>query len=105
MTDAASSLYRLLKAKEYTVAYALLSPVFQAAHPFDRWVADNRDAISIDAWYSPDRGFVSAEGVAIEQTNSGQVAKHFNDKWVLVRDSNSKSGQWLLDRPENVPNP
>ncbi len=97
--------YGRLSEKNYRWAYAMLSPAFQAKHPFESWMADYQRFETIEAQdlsTSAD-GWVGVNLTEVERTSAGEVTQHWQGKWKLVWDENDPSGpQWLLDEAQFV---
>lgn len=78
--------YNKLEAKDYRGAYEWnLSYSFQAANPYSQWVTEYQTAKSIAFKTSelPD-GSIGVDFTKTDLTASGEVAKHWFAKWVLV---------------------
>ncbi|MBX5445217.1 hypothetical protein [Sphaerobacter sp.] len=92
--------YGLLDAGDYAAAYTFLSPAFQAANPYDAWVAGFQNTERVIAYVAqsePSRVTVNLE--AHERDPAGDTrVRHFSGTWDLIFDTTRR--QWLLDRAE-----
>jgi hypothetical protein len=93
--------YALIGERKYREAYAFLSPTFQAANPYDRWVAGFQDTLSVT---SESRDLPGEDAVAVDITATdrtaagGQVTRRFRGRWTVVWSAQAR--QWLLDRAQ-----
>jgi len=82
-----SHFYELLQARNFVQAYALLSPAFQAANPFDRWEAGYANTETIVATVTPDPTVTERVSVTLEvneRLSSGVTrVRHYSGYWDL----------------------
>jgi hypothetical protein len=90
--------YTALDAKDFETAYGLLSPAFQAAHPFAAWAAGyaSTEAIGFDVSVTQDPSAVWVYLTAIDSTpDLTERATRFIGYWHLVPRPDETG--WLLD--------
>jgi hypothetical protein len=92
--------YQLLNDKQFRDAYTFLSPDFQAANPFDRWVEGYANTIEIRAEASliPGQNAANVNVTATERSATGQSTRRFSGRWNVIWSSPAK--QWLLNQPQ-----
>ncbi len=100
MAPTVERFYAYLNEKQFRDAYAFLSPQFQAANPFDRWVAGyaNTGAIEAAANEVPGQNAVTINLTVSERTQSGQTTRRYSGRWSLIW--STAAGQWLLDQAQ-----
>ncbi|MEZ4674324.1 MAG: hypothetical protein R2932_08790 [Caldilineaceae bacterium] len=90
--------YELLQARDFTAAYALLSPEFQAANPFDSWSAGYANTEGFVATVNADATVpnrVAVDLAVTEQLNSGATrVRHYSGYWDLTW--NGTAPGWIL---------
>jgi len=91
--------YQALDGKDFANAYAFLSPAYQAAHPYDSYIAGYATTISIRARASDTDtpNVVRVELTATDSAPSGsRVTRRFIGAWTLIWGADAH--RWLLDR-------
>ncbi|MCS6803015.1 MAG: hypothetical protein RMM58_14350 [Chloroflexota bacterium] len=92
--------YQLLNERQFRDAYTFLSPEFQAANPYDRWVEGVAATTEIRAEASliPGQNAASVNLTVTERTPSGQSTRRFSGRWNVIWSSPAR--QWLLHQPQ-----
>ncbi|MCB0123742.1 MAG: LysM peptidoglycan-binding domain-containing protein [Caldilineaceae bacterium] len=90
--------YTLLQNGNFTEAYALLSPIFQEANPFDAWQAGYANTQSFVATVSADTAVANRVVVDLEvneRLNNGTTRiRHYRGHWDLAW--NGEAPGWIL---------
>lgn len=94
--DAIRSFYESISAKEYSKAYALLSPTFKSVDTYASFVAGYKTTENVSVSTSNDSGsVVNVRLVATDRNADGSNrVTRYKGYWSVVSDS---SGSWLLD--------
>ncbi|MFN8439727.1 MAG: LysM peptidoglycan-binding domain-containing protein [Caldilineaceae bacterium] len=90
--------YTYLNNRDFTNAYAMLSPTFQAANPFASWKAGYNNTVSFTVNVSADPGAANRVQVtinAVESTSGGGTVNH---TYVGYWDTMWGGNGWLLNR-------
>lgn len=89
--------YMLLGERRYEEAYALLSPAFQAAHPYDTWVSGFAETEEITAYVAQSEpGTVTVNLATTERDGDGGTRERFfSGTWSVIFSSEQRT--WLLD--------
>jgi hypothetical protein len=97
-SDTVATYYLDINNREYSAAYALLSPGFQSTQPYAKWVDGYSDTLSADPRIIPgsDPTALSLVVTARERTadGTGTQVTVYNG---AVRGIPSSSGSWLID--------
>jgi tRNA A-37 threonylcarbamoyl transferase component Bud32 len=94
--DTVRQYYARLNARDFTGAYALLSPDFQQHFPFYRWRDGYATTLSsaVEIGDSADSSHVPFRLIARDQKQGQIVTTVYDGAWTLVEDGR---GGWLLD--------
>lgn len=97
---AVEQFYALLTQKEYEKAYALFTPTFQAANPYDRWMAGYAGLKGFD--YKVSGNYDGTVWVDLTTREGGadgaEVIRQYSGRWLLT--FSAERQQWLLARAE-----
>lgn len=101
-SGAVKEFYQDLGNRNFTAAYALLSPSYQASHPFPAWKAGyaTTDGFTVYIYSTSTANTLLVQMVVTDFTASGgTVTRSYSGTWLLVQDPGTK--RWLLDQ-ENI---
>jgi len=94
-----NAFYRALSRSDFENAYALLSPDYQAHHPYAVWKSGyaNTRSIAVDTTPGPTPDSVLVKITATDQAPTATpVTRQFSGSWMLLPDANAPLG-FLLD--------